>query len=294
MMIEQFLNYLLLEKNNSEQTVRNYGLDLRLFESYFKKLDARLSWESVDSDIIRDWMESMMDRGNNATSINRRLSALRSFYRFALSRNLVGSDPAHGITGPKKSLALPRFVKDNEINSIIDSFSEEDHTYNNMCARAILLMFYWTGMRVSELISLDDSSVDIISCNVKVVGKGNKHRLVPFGGELKRCLNEYIAVRDACVERTDNALFVTDKGKRMGYYRVRKLVDEHLSKVCTLDKKTPHVLRHSYATAMLNNGAGIESVKKLLGHSSVATTEIYTHVTFEKLKEVYETAHPRS
>ena len=294
MMIEKFLNYLLLEKNCSERTVRNYGLDLRLFESYFKNLDARLSWESIDSDVIRDWMESMMDRGNNATSINRRLSALRSFYRFALSRNFVSADPAHGITGPKKSLVLPRFVKEGEMDALLDSFSAAEHTYNNVCARAILLMFYWTGMRVSELTGLDDSSVDFVSCNVKVAGKANKHRLVPFGRELKECLEKYIAVRDACVTRTDDALFVTGKGKRIGYYNVRKLVGENLSKVCTLDKKTPHVLRHSYATAMLNNGAGIESVKKLLGHSSVATTEVYTHVTFEKLKEAYEAAHPRS
>lgn len=294
MMIEKFLNYLLLEKNCSERTVRNYGLDLRLFESYFKNLDARLSWESIDSDVIRDWMESMMDRGNNATSINRRLSALRSFYRFALSRNFVSADPAHGITGPKKSLVLPRFVKEGEMNALLDSFADVEHTYNNVCARAILLMFYWTGMRVSELISLDDSSVDFVSCNVKVAGKGNKHRLVPFGSELKGCLEEYMALRDECVVNEEGALFVTEKGKRIGYYNVRKLVGENLSRVCTLDKKTPHVLRHSYATAMLNNGAGIESVKKLLGHSSVATTEVYTHVTFEKLKEAYEAAHPRS
>lgn len=294
MMVERFLNYLLLEKNCSERTVRSYGLDLRLFESYFKNLDARLSWESVDSDVIRDWMESMMDRGNNATSINRRLSALRSFYRFALSHKLVDANPAHGIEGPRGKRKLPRFVKEDEMESLFNSFSDKDNTCNDMCARTILLMFYWTGLRVSELMGLDDSDVDFITCSVKVTGKGNKQRIVPFGNELKSCLKEYIAMRDADVVRTDDALFVTDKGKRVDYNRVRTLVGEKLSEVCTLDKKTPHVLRHSYATAMLNNGAGIESVKKLLGHASVSTTEIYTHLTFEKLKEAYNAAHPRS
>lgn len=294
MTIEEFLDYLLFEKNCSEQTVRNYGLDLRLFESYFKNLDARLSWESVDSDVIRDWMESMMDRGNNATSINRRLSALRSFYRFAFSRKMIAVNPARGITGPKKCRKLPRFVKESEMDLLFDACPDEKGSYNDMCARVILLVFYWTGLRVSELLSLNDNDVDLVRGSIKVVGKGRKQRLVPFGDELKKSIVEYIAARDACVERKDTALFVTDKGVRVDYYRVRKLVGEKLSQVCTLDKKTPHVLRHSYATAMLNNGAGIESVGKLLGHSSVATTEIYTHLTFEKLKETYKSAHPRS
>lgn len=294
MMIEKFLNYLLLEKNCSEQTVRNYGLDLNQFEAYFKNLDARLSWESIDSDVIRDWMESMMDRGNNATSINRRLSALRSFYRFALSRNFVEADPARCIAGPKKSRALPRFVKSKEMDVMLDAMDNCGHTYYNICARTIMLVFYWTGLRVSELLGLDDKDVDLLSCRIRVTGKGDKHRIVPFGDELKKALEGYVAARDAAVSRRGNALFVTADGQRMTYYRVRRIVNDNLSLVCTLDKKTPHVLRHTYATAMLNGGAGIESVKKLLGHSSVATTEIYTHVTFEKLKETYETAHPRS
>jgi len=293
-MIDKFLNYLLLEKNCSERTVRGYGLDLQSFESYFKSLDTRLSWKSVDSDVIRDWMESMMDKGNSATSINRRLSALRSFYRFALSRNLVDADPAHGVAGPKKRRALPRFVKEGEMDVLLGSMAEREHNYNNVCARAVLLMFYWTGVRVSELIALDDKDVDLETCSVKVTGKGNKQRIVPFGSELKTVLRDYMALRDATAERADGALFVTEKGRRMDYYRIRKIVSDNLAGACTLSKKTPHVLRHSYATAMLNGGAGIESVRKLLGHSSVATTEIYTHVTFEKLKETYEAAHPRS
>lgn len=291
---QKFLNYLLLEKNCSERTVRNYDLDLKLFESYFINLDARLSWESVDSDVIRDWIESMMDRGNSATSINRRLSALRSFYRFALSRNIVDADPVHGVDGPKRQRALPRFVKEREMDVLFASFENLDRSFGNVLAHAVMLTFYWTGLRVSELIGLDDGDVDLLQQKMKVTGKRNKQRVVPFGGEPARVLEEYVAVRNACVERRDSAFFVTGKGRRITYYNIRKIVSDSLGSVSTLSRRNPHVLRHTYATAMLNNGAGIESVRKLLGHDSVATTEIYTHVTFEKLKETYETAHPRS
>lgn len=291
---QRFLNYLLLEKNCSERTVRSYDLDLNLFESYFRNLDARLSWESVDSDVIRDWIESMMDRGNNATSINRRLSALRSFYRFALSRNLIDNDPARGVEGPKKQRALPRFVKEGEMDVLLASFENMERSYDNVLAHAVMLTFYWTGLRVSELIGLNDGDIDWLQHKVKVTGKRDKQRIVPFGEEPARVLGEYAALRDACVKRIDNAFFVTEKGTRVTYYNIRKIVDRSLGGVSTLSRRNPHVMRHTYATAMLNNGAGIESVRKLLGHDSVATTEIYTHVTFEKLKETYEAAHPRS
>lgn len=293
-MIDEFLNYLKFERNYSARTVDVYGKDLRAFESYFKNLDAHLSWESVDSDVIRDWMESMMDKGNIATSINRRLSALRSFFRFALSRNLVESDPAHNILGPKKERPLPQFLRDKEMNALLDVRMWNMDKYQDVRARTILLFFYETGVRLSELAGLDDSDVDVDACQLKVTGKRNRQRVVPFGSRLRENIMYYRKLRDETVTGSSRAFFVTEKGERLKTTQVSYIVKKHLSTVCTLKKRTPHVLRHTFATTMLNHGADLESVKKLLGHQSFSTTEIYTHTTFEQLRKEYEAAHPRA
>ncbi|MCH4148392.1 MAG: tyrosine recombinase XerC [Prevotella sp.] len=291
-MIEEFLDYLQYEKNRSQLTVQSYADDLKSFEAYFKNLDNQLSWESVDSDVIRDWMESMMDKGNNATSINRRLSALRSFYRFALSRHLVEKDPSRMVKGPKKSKPLPQFLKESEINELLDR--QTGDIYKEVRARTIILTFYETGIRLAELIGLNDEAVDFSSHQLKVLGKRNKQRIIPFGEELEQALRNYMDIRNRDIERHSEALFLTKDGERMNRNKVRYEVKKNLSKVCTLKERTPHVLRHTFATAMLNHNAGLESVKKLLGHESLSTTEIYTHTTFEQLKRVYKNAHPRA
>jgi len=293
MMINEFLNYLKFERNRSDLTIKNYGEDLRAFKEFYGNLDSRLSWKSVDSDVIRDWMESMMDKGNNATSINRRLSALRSFYRFALARKLVDKDPVHGVTGPKKGRPLPQFLKENEMDRLLDAESWTE-SFEDVRDRTIIMTFYETGIRLSELIGLDDSMVDFSNRQLKVTGKRNKQRVIPFGEELLAMLRDYMKCRGKEVNLQSDALFVSAKGQRMTTSQVREAVRKNLSKVCTLKKRTPHVLRHTFATAMLNNKAGIESVKKLLGHESLSTTEIYTHTTFEQLKREYYSAHPRA
>ena len=293
MMINEFLNYLKFERNRSDLTIKNYGEDLRAFEEFYGNLEGCHSWKSVDSDVIRDWMESMMDKGNNATSINRRLSALRSFYRFALARKLVDKDPVHGVTGPKKGRPLPQFLKENEMDRLLDAESWTE-SFEDVRDRTIIMTFYETGIRLSELIGLDDSMVDFSNRQLKVTGKRNKQRVIPFGEELLAMLRDYMKCRNKEVNLQSEALFVTAKGQRMTSSQVREAVRENLSKVCTLKKRTPHVLRHTFATAMLNNKAGIESVKKLLGHESLSTTEIYTHTTFEQLKREYYSAHPRA
>ena len=293
MMINEFLNYLKFERNRSDLTIKNYGEDLRAFKEFYGNLEGCHSWKSVDSDIIRDWMESMMDKGNNATSINRRLSALRSFYRFALARKLVDKDPVHGVTGPKKGRPLPQFLKENEMDRLLDAESWTE-SFEDVRDRMVIMTFYETGIRLSELIGLDDSMVDFSNRQLKVTGKRNKQRVIPFGEELLATLRDYMKCRDKEVILQSEALFVTAKGQRMTSSQVREAVRKNLSKVCTLKKRTPHVLRHTFATAMLNNKAGIESVKKLLGHESLSTTEIYTHTTFEQLKREYYSAHPRA
>lgn len=293
MMIDKFLDYLRFERNRSELTVKNYGDDFRAFEKFFRDLKNPVSWESVDSDVVRNWMERMMDEGNNAASINRRLSALRSFYRFALSRKLVDKDPVHGITGPKKGKPLPQFLKEKEMDRLLER-EYWTRSFEDVRDRAIIMTFYETGIRLSELTGLDDKMVDFAEYQLKVTGKRNKQRIIPFGEELCTTLRDYMECRDREVDRLSEALFVTDEGQRMSASLVRERVKRSLSKVCTLKKRSPHVLRHTFATAMLNHKAGIESVKKLLGHESLSTTEIYTHTTFEQLKREYSIAHPRA
>ncbi len=294
-MIEEFLDYLRLELNRSELTVKSYGDDLKAFYCFFKNLDEQLSWETVDADVVRLWMESMMDKGNIATSINRRLSALRSLYRFALSRHLVKKNPAHGVSGPKNRKPLPQFLREKEMDELLDEkFDAWAGDYIKVRARTIILTFYSTGIRLSELVSLNDAMIDFDSNQLKVTGKRDKQRIIPFGKELREELLRYMQLRNRCVEKHSEALFLTSNGERMNQNKVRYEVKKYLSMVCTLKKRTPHVLRHTFATAMLNHAAGLEALRKLLGHESLATTEIYTHTTFEQLKQAYANAHPRA
>ena len=291
--VDKFLDYLSSELNRSQQTVESYRDDLKHFEKFAKHLSDSFSWETVDSDMVRDWMESMMDKGNSAATVSRRLSALKTFYRFALARHYVESDPVYSIKGPKKEKPLPQFVKESEMDELLDRQAWDDD-YNNVRARTIIILFYETGMRLSELVNLDDKDVNFVTSEIKITGKGNKQRIVPFGDELKNTLLEFRRLRDASVEVKTPALVVSDKGTRMSPSKVQNIVRSNLSRVCSLKKKSPHVLRHSFATAMLNHHVGIENLKKLLGHANISTTEIYTHTTFEQLKRVYNEAHPRA
>ena len=292
-MVNQFLAYLSYERNRSLATVSSYRKDLEAFQKFVQAQGSTLSWVDVDADLVRDWMAEMMNEGQRATSINRRLSALRSFYRFALARNLVKSDPVQGVVGPKKDKPLPQFLKEKEMDELLREDFWTD-CYEDVRDRIIIMTFYETGIRLAELMNLCDGDVDFMSGQLKVTGKRNKQRLIPFGAELSQALQHYIDVRDAQVVRHSAALFLANDGQQMTADAIRYRVKKHLSLVSTLKKRTPHVLRHTFATAMLNHKAGIESVKKLLGHESLSTTEIYTHTTFEQLKREYLNAHPRA
>lgn len=291
--VDEFLNYMKYELNRSRKTVDSYAEDLKSFEAYFKNLSSSLTWNTIGADVIRGWAESMMDKGNKSTSVNRRLSAIRAFYRYALSRNLVDADPAHRIHGPKKNKRLPQFLKEDEMERLLD-LNMWDDDFKGTRDRTIVLTFYDTGVRLSELVGLVDESVDLASRELKVTGKGNKQRVIPFGEDLCNAFRRYLKLRDASIGMKSHAFFVDDKGYPMSDSRVRRMIKESLSKVCSLKKKSPHVLRHTFATAMLNHEGKIESLKKLLGHAKLSTTEIYTHTTFEQLKRVYKTAHPRA
>ena len=293
MLIESFLDYLRLEKNCSEKTIVSYGTDLTKFEEFFKSVDEEIDFTTVDADVIRLWVVSLMDGGYTSTSVNRKLSSLRSFYRYLLRKKIVAVDPTFKVVGPKKKKPLPVFVKEEDMNRLLDEIPC-GKGFAGCLDKMIIEMFYATGMRLSELIGLDDADIDFSASLIKVTGKRNKQRLIPFGDELRLSLLNYIKVRNEAVPDREKAFFVKQDGKRLYPMKVYNLVNRNLSKVVTLKKRSPHVLRHSFATSMLNNQAELGAVKELLGHESLTTTEIYTHTTFEELKKVYEQAHPRA
>ena len=293
MLKESFLEYLLLERNYSERTVVSYEADLDQFESYLKGVDETLDFVTADADLVRGWVMQLMEHRYTETSVNRKLSSLRSFYRYLLRKGVVETDPIQKIVGPKKKKPLPVFVKDADMDKLLDETDFGD-SFEGVRDRLILEVFYVTGIRLSELIGLNDADVDLSAGTIKVTGKRNKQRVIPFGDELKADLAAYLDARSAYHAGPCEAFFVRKGGKRLYSHMVYVLVKKNLSKVVTLKKRSPHVLRHSFATSMLNHNAELEAVKELLGHESLTTTEVYTHTTFEELKKIYEQAHPRA
>jgi len=293
MLIDSFLDYLRFERNYSEKTIISYRIDLSQFEDFVKKIDEELTIETVDSDLIRMWEVSLMEQSYTTTSVNRKLSSLRSFFKFLLIKGKITVDPTRKIVGPKNKKPLPSFLKESEMDKLLDE-TDFGKGFAGKRDKMIIEMFYATGMRLSELIGLNDVNVDFSASVIKVTGKRNKQRLIPFGEELRGSMIAYINVRDEALPGKAEAFFVKENGQRLYSGKVYNLVKKHLSKVVTLKKRSPHVLRHTFATTMLNNDAKLSAVKEILGHSSLSATEVYTHTTFEELKKVYKQAHPRA
>lgn len=293
MLTNSFLDYLRYERNYSEKTVSAYGEDLLQLEEFAREEAGDFNPVEVKPDLIREWIVSLMDKGYTSTSVNRKLSSLRSFYKYLLRQGRVEVDPLRKISGPKNKKPLPSFLKESEMNKLLDETDFGDG-FKGCRDHLIIEMFYATGMRLSELIDLDDKDVDFSASLLKVTGKRNKQRLIPFGDELRDTMLAYVDVRNETVSERSGAFFIRENGERLYKNLVYNLVKRNLSKVVTLKKRSPHVLRHTFATTMLNNEAELGAVKELLGHSSLATTEIYTHTTFEELKKVYKQAHPRA
>lgn len=293
---EEFVAYLRYERAYSELTVVSYSSSLKAFELYFKSLDEEMSWETVTSGIVRSWMVCLLDSGLTASGVCPKLSAVKSFYRFMLGRGLVAVDPAHGVNAPKKSKPLPYFVREADMDCLLDDLEFPD-SFAGRRDKTIISMLYSTGMRAAEILGLDLADVDLRNAMVSVVGKRNKQRLIPLHPELLRELEDYMLAREAALggKPEDSALFIEERsGKRIAYPRLRVIVRDALSRVTIQSKRSPHVLRHSFATSMLNNFADLQSVKELLGHSSLKTTAIYANTTFEELKKLYNQAHPRA
>ncbi len=292
--IEQFETYLRAERHYSEQTLSVYVPALEEFAAFIGRGNQRIDWALVDKEDVREWIATQMDAHLAPATVNKRLSALRSFYKFLMIQQAVNADPTRTLKGPKKEKKLPSFVREKDMDRLLDGIAFADN-FEGIRDRLVMLLFYSTGIRLSELVGLNVGSVDFHTSTVKVLGKRNKERIVPFGAELREALEQYLSLRaNQPMAKGNDALFFGVRVPRIPKETVNHIVRRYLSQVTTLKKRSPHVLRHSFATAMLNNGAEIEVVKQLLGHESIATTEIYTHTTFEELKKAYRQAHPRA
>ena len=296
MLINSFLEYLRTERNRSERTVESYQSSLEEFEVFFEGLNEGLTWETVSSDVVREWVVKLLDDDHlSSASVRLKLSALRTFYRYLLMVEKVKCSPMTKVTTPKKERVLPSFVREQDMDRLL-SLLAEGATFPDIRDRLVILMLYMTGMRRAELLGLTDVSVRMDEQVVKVTGKRNKQRLIPIGSELVYEIRRYQSLRDKSFGKRshDAALFVNNKGRRLSEPEVERIVRDKLALVTSQQKRSPHVLRHSFATHMLNHGADLQSIQKLLGHESLETTQIYTHLSFEELKNEYQSAHPRS
>lgn len=300
-LIPKYLNYLSIEKNASAHTIISYQNDLNAFLAFTARQneidEEAVALSSITRLTIRLWLGELSGQGMAKTSIARKVAALRSFFKYCFKRGHIDKNPAHLLVVPKKEQSLPKTATINDIERMMDAV--DISTPKGLQERAILELFYGTGVRVSELTGLNLTDVDVRKNQIIVKGKGNKQRIVPLGGMAVSVLEKFTKQRaELYGKRTDsdarNALFLAAGGQRIYDRAVRYMVEKYLKQTSEVTQKSPHVLRHSFATHMLDNGADIRVIKEFLGHANLAATQVYTHTSVERLKKVYEQAHPRS
>ena len=290
---ESFLQYLKTEKRYSRHTVESYSNDLDQFSVFLTDLGQSDDPAEASSHDVRAWIVKLIDSGYSAVSAHRKISCLRVFLKYMRKEGLMQDDPMQKVALPKKEKKLPAFIKEKTMERLLDGYYFGDD-FAEIRSKTIIEMLYFTGMRRSELIGLKNSDVDLAKAEVKVTGKRDKQRIIPLVKSFLITLDYYINKRDETVARKNDWFFVTDKGNKLYDKFVYNNVKSYLSAVTTSDKKSPHILRHTFATHMLNKGADLNSIKELLGHANLSATQVYTHNTFEKLKETYKQAHPRA
>lgn len=295
-LLNRFLSYLRAEKGFSELTVRAYGDDVRQFISSRGTDEAGFDPDEVVHTDIRAWIMEMSERKIAATSINRKISSLRAFYRYLLREGEVQNMPFKKISSLKTPKRLPVFVEQGKMSEIVKSVTELSDDFETERNSLIILLFYATGIRIAELASIVDENYSLLSKELKITGKGNKQRIVPLSGILITKMENYLRLRNEKIicNCDKKYLFLTDKGKCVPHKAIYTIVTETLALFGVRGKRSPHILRHSFATHLLNNGADIRSIQELLGHVSLLTTQIYTHNTIEKTKTIYNKAHPRA
>lgn len=292
-MIESFLKYLQFEKRLSRHTTLAYKNDLLQFNAFLNTNYPGERIEQTNHGIIRSWIINLVGENLQNRSVNRKIACLRSFYKFLIRQGIVEKNPMTKIRVLKSKKSLPEFINENDMINLLDKV-EFTNDFKGCRDRLILELFYATGIRLSELIHLKEKSVNLQEATIKVLGKRNKERVIPFPSSILTLIKEYTQVRNKEVENKNDLLFVTNKGTPLYPMMVYRIVNRYILQHTSSNKQSPHVMRHTFATHLLNKGAEINAVKDLLGHSSLAATQVYTHNSIDKLKKVFEQAHPKA
>ena len=293
--IAKFLDYLKYEKRSSEHTVTAYEGDLAQFETYLRENFSGMTVLETEPLMVRAWMMELIEGGDSARTVNRKVSALRAFFRYHVKLKNVAVNPMEAISSPKIQKRLPQFVEEGDMENLFSEDLFED-TFEGWRDRLIFELFYATGMRLSELTNIRRNDIDLYACTVKVLGKRNKERIIPFSPRLKEVILKYFSLFDEKYPEIPKNyyIFVAPNCNKIYPKAVYRIVRKYLDLVTTIDKRSPHVLRHTFATHLLNHGADINAIKEILGHASLAATQVYTHNSIEKLKNIYNQAHPRA
>lgn len=291
--INRFVDYLQFEKRYSPHTLRSYHDDLIQFRDYLQQQFGGIALNEISAPVVRSWLASLKEQDISSRSINRKISTLKSFFKFSIRSGQLAKTPMTTIISPKISKRLPVYVEEKDMDTLFRHVEFPDN-WEGLTARLTMQMFYQLGLRLSELINCREAQVDFANNHIKVLGKGNKERIIPVNGQLLAGIREYIRQKTVQLENPDRTcLLVNKKGKKLAPKVVYNFTKKYLAQVSTIEKKSPHVLRHSFATHLSNNGAELNAVKELLGHASLAATQVYTHNTIEKLKNIHRKSHPR-
>jgi integrase/recombinase XerC len=292
--IKAFLDYLKFEKRYSVHSITAYQNDIVSFFNFLDQTFGATPLHAISSTFIRTWLAGMKENGMTAKTINRKLSALRSFFKYHLKRGTITRMPTQNVIAPKIIRRLPVFIKESDTKELLKTLAVASESWKTLNAKMLITLFYTTGMRLSELIGLREKQLDLSRSQIRVLGKGNKERLIPVSPETISLIKDYQQQKAANLEQGEDYFLLTEKGRKIYPKYAYLLVNKHLGGAITLDKKSPHVLRHTFATHLMNNGADLNAVKELLGHASLAATQVYTHNTIEKLKNVHKKAHPKA
>ena len=292
--IQDFINYLKFQKRYSQHTITSYQNDLTAFFDFLELQFGKTALPDIKPAFARSWLAQLKEKGMESRTISRKISTLKTFFKYQLKQQTIRISPMATVQSPKLNKRLPRFVEKEDINTLLKDVDFPD-TWEGRTECLLIQLFYNTGIRQAELLGLKEMQIDKFNSTIKVLGKGSKERIIPVSNELIKTLQEYMAAKRKDFENFDSeVLLINAKGKKLYPRYVYNVVNKYLSMVTTIDKKSPHVLRHSFATHLMNNGADLNAVKELLGHSSLAATQVYTHNTIEKLKDIHKKAHPKA